>query len=120
MGIAEKYNKGQNVFAFKAPDNFAFVSLENLYKENGADFVYNLKGVFVNPKTKFGEAPVATTDYCHVNLPSHMLDTVKEMRQDLELIAAVNGGKVGFKIYSYITPNHPAGPCYAITFVDFE
>lgn len=117
MGIASKFNKG-NRYTFQAPEDFEFKDLVELYDQNGKDHVYPLKGLFINTKSQFGDAPVAITEQCYVHLPKHTLDTVKLMNSDDEFVEAVNAGKVGFKIYTYVAKAFGDKLCFAPEWID--
>lgn len=112
-----KFNK--SLFTFKADENFEYKTLEQLYKENGPDKVYNLKAIYINTKGKYGSRPVAVTDFCYVNLPGHLLETVEQMREDDEVIEMINNGKAGFKIYEY-TQSKYNKVCYSVEWRDAE
>lgn len=116
MSIANKYNKS-NIFNFKAPKDFEYWSLHDLFNNNGKDCVYEIKAMYINKKSKFGESPIIATTDCFVNLPSHLTDTVKEMMRDTEVVDAVNSGHLGFQIYTYETKNRK-GLCYSVNWVD--
>lgn len=116
MSIAGKYNK-VNKFTFQVPDDFKYKSLADLFNDNGEKHVYPVKAIYINKKSRYGDAPVIATDECLVNVPSHMLDTVKEMLEDEELVNAVNDDKFGFTIYPYNT-GRAKGTFYSITWVD--
>lgn len=118
MGVANKYNK-VNVFNFRVPDDFKYVSLEDLFKANGAKQVYKVNAMYINRKSQYGDAPVVATDDCLVNAPSHMTETVEQMLQDEEVIDAVNNGEFGFMVYSYST-SKAKGIFYSIKWVDIE
>lgn len=113
--FTSKFNKGRK-FDIDTT-NFEYASLEDLYSSNGKEKVYPLTAIYINTKSKFGEAPVFATDECFVNAPSHMLDTAKEILADEEAIADINSGKVGFEIYSYIAEKFNR-TCFGINFVD--
>ena len=100
MSYATKFNKG-NKFTFKPADDAQYVSLEVLYNKN-PDQIHDVKALYINTKSKFGDAPcVAIDPVIIVNLPKHLLKTVKEMIADDECVAAINNNEVKFKIYSY-------------------
>ena len=100
MSYATKFNKG-NKFTFKPADDAQYVSLEVLYNKN-PDQLHDVKALYINTKSKFGDAPcVAIDPVIIVNLPKHLLETVKEMIADDECVAAINNNEVKFKIYSY-------------------
>ena len=116
MSIANKYNKVA-LFTFSAPKDFEYETLHDLYVKNGKDFVYEIKAMYINKKSLFGESPVIATSDCFVNLPSHLTDVVKEMMKDNEVVNAVNEGHLGFQIYTYET-EHRNGLYYSVNWVD--
>lgn len=118
MSIASKYNKGAG-FNFKVPEDFTYDSPEELYTKNGEKQVYNVKAIYINHKSQYGDAPVIVTDSCMVNAPQHLNETVNEMLQDSEVIEAVNNGLLGFTIYPYSTTK-AKGTYYSIKWVDIE
>ena len=100
MSYATKFNRGSK-FTFKPVDDAQYVSLEDLYNKN-PDQIYDVKALYINTKSKFGDAPcVAIDPVIIVNLPKHLLETVKEMIDDNECVDAINNNEVKFKIYSY-------------------
>lgn len=116
MSIASKYNKG-SAFTYQAAEDTPFISLEKLYHTGGEGAVYPLHSLCINNKSRYGDAPVAITDGYFVNLPRHMLDTVREMMADMELVTAVNSGKVGFSVRPYVR-NGDNKPLYSVTWLD--
>lgn len=102
MSIASKYNRGHGKkFTFEIPKEFTYSSLHDLYNNNGADFVYDIRAMYINKKSKFGDSPVIATSNELVNFPKHLTDTVKEMLTDSEVIDAINNHVFGFQIYTY-------------------
>lgn len=100
MSYATKFNKGSK-FTFKPADDPQYVSLEVLYNKN-PDQIHDVKALYINTKSRFGDAPcVAIDPVIIVNLPNHLLETVKEMISDDECVDAINNNEVKFKIYSY-------------------
>ena len=97
MSVLDKYNKG-NRFDFEASEDFEFVKPKEL---------------FINNKSKFGDSAVAVTTSELVNLPNHMVQEVKEMMQDDEVMDLINNDKVMIKIYTY---NNKYGQCYGVKF----
>lgn len=116
MSFASKRNKDVKKFDIDT-EGFEYYNLDDLYEENGEDYQYILKGFYINKKSKYGDAPVAITLDYFVNLPQHMLDTVKEICADADDVADINNDKVGFKIYSYEDEKHKK-TCYSIRFED--
>lgn len=118
MSIASKYNK-TNLFTFEIPKDFEYHSLRDLFNNNGKEFQYVVRAVYINKKSRFGESPVVATDTCLVNLPKHLTDVAKEIMRDEETVTAINDGKFGFKIYTYETKNRTE-VCYSINWIDLE
>ena len=116
MSIA-KFNKEVVRFDFEPSDDFTFRNLEELYKENGKDEVYTVRGMFINTKGRYGDNPVLVCSEYYVSLPNHLVDVVKEIRSDGELVEDINNGKVGFTIYEYIQPKYNK-KCYSINWLD--
>lgn len=116
MSIASKYNRGHGKkFTFEIPKEFTYSSLHALYNNNGADFVYDIRAMYINKKSKFGESPVIATSNELVNFPKHLTDTVKEMLTDSEVIDAINNHVFGFQIYTYTDGSNVY---YSVNWVD--
>ena len=115
--LMNKFNNNRR-FTFEANDDMPFKSLAEMYAINGADTVYILRGLYVNKKSRYGDAPVAITDLAFVNLPKHLLSTVEDMINDREVVNAVNNGDVGFKIEQYVPRNYPDKLAYSVTWLD--
>ena len=125
MGYADKFNKGVNKFTYQTDQTFEFYKLGELLEENGGDEVYTLRGLWINTGGMYGDSPVAVIEDRYVNLPNHMLDTVREMIADDEAVELINAGKIGFKIYSYaktlkVNKKEVDKICYSINFVDIQ
>ena len=98
MFTASKYNTGKaGRFSYRTPEGVPFKKL----KELPTGQVVTVRSLYINTKSKYGEEPVAVTDAAVINLPKHMLDTVKTMINDSECVEAVNAGLVGIKPYEY-------------------
>ncbi len=79
-----------------------YTNLEALYKANGADKVYQVKGVYISTFSKFDpEAPIVATSKTYINLPPHQLRDVKAILENPDAIKAINSGRCGFKIRPY-------------------
>lgn len=114
---ASKYNNKNNLFTFHTPVDFEYTTLDVLFSDNAQDTIYPVKAMFLNKKSMYGTHPVIVTDKALVDLPKHMLDTVKDMMGDEEAVDAINNGKVGFQIYQYIDSKYKK-TCYSVTWVD--
>ena len=115
FSVASKYNS-QKVFNVNT-EGFEYKSLEELYIDE--DTVYIVKGIYINKKGNFGEEPVLATDDCYVNLPSHLVETCKEMIADNDAVSAINDGLVGFTIYKYFKAKYNRD-CYSVRWVDVD
>lgn len=62
---------------------------------------YTILAVFINTKGKFGDQGLFVTDDFQVNLPPHLLDLAHDLRQDEEVIEAINNRQLAFEIYQY-------------------
>lgn len=93
-----------------------FINLKNLMEAKG-DITHKIEAIFINTKSKFGDAPVIYTDDYMVNIPEHMLETCQEIRQDEDAVDLINEGRVGFQVYSY---NGKNGTGYSINIVEIK
>lgn len=99
------YNESIAYFTYDKEKKREYHNLKDLYQENGADKVYKVLGLFVN-ENKFGEQGSAVLDDIQVNLPKHLVPSIKEIRGNESLINDINDGKVGFQIYEYKPRNY--------------
>lgn len=104
MGTANKFNKGR-IFNYELTDDHTFISLKELFEKDGETAIYKVRGVYINTKGNYGDEAVAITDEYLVNLPKHLVETVKEIMLDDEAVEEINTGKFGFVITSYIPKN---------------
>lgn len=91
-------------------------TLRGLY-EDKPDLIYPIRSIYINTKSKFGDAPVIVSDGFNINLPKHMTATVAEMLQDAEVMTLIRAGKVGIKVYEYTNEEEfPGETFYGATF----
>lgn len=96
-----KFNKKQ-LFTGAPKGVNNYTDLAALFKKNGADKKYCIRGLYINTKSNFDpEAPTALLDDCYVNLPVHQLDEVKQIIGDAAAVVAINNGQAGFIIETY-------------------
>lgn len=139
FSFSKKFNK-EKLFKINT-DGFEYVSLEDLYNETkemvllDADedtmsdpdemkshiesTVFQVRGIYINTKGLYDDAPVVALDSAYVNLPAHLTPICKEILADPQAIAAINAGRVGFTIYTYVKPAYNK-TCYSIKWVDTE
>lgn len=113
--IKNLINKHQNVVAnFDFPEKEReFKKLEELHKQQ-PKARYTILAVFINKKGKFGDQGLFVTNDFQVNLPPHLLELSQELRQDDEIIQAINNRELAFEIYEY---NGKNGKGYSINLV---
>lgn len=135
FSISKKYNK-EKLFKINT-DGFEYISLEDLYKEREnnvaiedyedpeeikeivEETIYQVRGIYINTKGLYDDAPVVALDSAYVNLPAHMTQICREILSDPQAIAAINAGRVGFTIYAYEKPQYHK-TCYSVRWVDTE
>lgn len=118
MSIAN-HNKGGITWNVDTKD-FEYHSLKELQEQlaaHKADYAV-LYGVFINKKSKFGDAPVAIIEDCYINLPDHLADVVKEILADPDSIDQIKAGKAGIKVRTYEDETYGRGTCYTAEFID--
>ena len=82
-----------------------YVNLEELYKKNGPDKEYQIRGCYINTKSaieEVKEAPVVALSDIYVNIPQHQLFAIKAMIGDKNAVKAINNGEAGFTIRPYV------------------
>lgn len=99
MSFMNKFNKAQNLFTFRTPTDFKY---RNLSTFQAGDRV-KINALFINHRSKYGDAPVAVSDHELINLPKHTLDSVSAIIADRDAVDAINSGHVGIEIYEYMT-----------------
>ena len=114
-----RFNKNFVHFTFKAGEDFKYYSLKDLYEMNGKDAVYRVNALYINDTGYYGKTPLAVGDEYYINLPSHLVDTVEEIRADEDLVNDINNGKVGFKIYEYYVKKYNK-KAYSVNWIELD
>ena len=119
MSFANKYNKGQK-FSIDTT-GYEYKKISDVVADNGMDHTYAVAALFVNTKGKFEDHPVAVLPQIQalVDLPSHMTESVREILQDPEAVAAIEGGKVGIKFEKYTSKTYNR-ECLGSRWVDLQ
>ncbi|WDS60838.1 single stranded DNA-binding protein [Staphylococcus phage Huma] len=91
-----------------------FIKLSELVEKYGMKKEYIVRALFANKESKFGEQGVIVTDDYNVNLPNHLTELIKDMRQDEDVVNIINAGEVQFTIYEYENKKGQKG--YSINF----
>lgn len=114
MSFAARHNKG-SIFNCNT-EGFKYRKLVELYNPKKPDQVFIIQGLYINKKSKYGEAPVAILEDCFANFPAHMTDEVKEILKSEEDIADIKAGLVGFTVEPYETDE--GNTCYGVRWSD--
>lgn len=117
MSFARKFNVG-NVFEINT-DGMSFCKLSDLYGKHGENAIFEIGGLFISQGGVYGPNPVIITPTMLVNLPNHLLETVRNIISDDEAIDIIKQGLVGFKVREYQNKDINK-TCYSITFVDID
>lgn len=112
-----KFNKSE--LLFNDNERFEeFKTLEELFNAYGSEKVFRVNGVYTYTGT-FGKGCFIKSNGFNISLPSHMVETVKGIRNDLESTQEINYGKVGVNVYSFTLPDkYPNKTFYSINFVE--
>lgn len=116
MSFATKHNKGGINWNVNT-DGFTYKSLEELYKAS-ADAIYILRGIYINRRSRYGDAPVAILDKYFVNLPGYLLETCEEMLRDEDTIQDIKAGRAGFEVETYTS--REGRLCYGVHWLDIK
>lgn len=116
MSILDKYNK-KPLFNYDNEKVRAYINLQGLVNQYGINQVYTVHALFINKKSRFGDSPIIVTDDYMVNAPHHLLDVVREMMNDNEVINLINNRQVGFTIYGYQGRN---GKGFSVEWVELK
>lgn len=110
--FASEYNKTLINWGIET-EGFEYHSLSELSEGTRI----KVRGLYINTKGKYGDAPVLISDTCYYNLPSYMTETVREMLKDDELIEQIKSGKVFADVRHFIDSKHNRDS-YTIDWVD--
>ncbi len=114
MGI-KKFNKGEVLFT-NTQRYDEFLTLEELFKRDGQGTQYIVLGVY-DYTSAYGRGAFAKSDGFNISLPSHMVDTVKDIRSDVESVEQINNLQVYVEIYTYTLPDkYPDEIFYSLNF----
>ncbi|QFG06607.1 hypothetical protein KNU72_gp03 [Staphylococcus phage Portland] len=114
--VKEILSRHQNTlarFEFEEKER-EFIKLSELVEKFGIKQEYIVRALFTNKESKFGEQGVIVTDDYNVNLPNHLTELIKDMRQDEDVVDIINKGEVAFSIYEYENKKGQKG--YSINF----
>ena len=111
-----KFNKGDMLFTNNERYD-EFKTLKELYEENGKERRYLITGLYTY-KSVYGDGCFAKSEGFNISLPSHMVETVEEIRKDKESVEQINNGEVFIEIYTYSLPDkYPNKIFYSVNFI---
>lgn len=117
MSFASKHNKGGIDWGIET-EGFPYHKLEDIYKEL-QDKPLKVYGAYISNKGKFGPSPALISEGMIVNLPNHMVDTIKQILSSPEDIADIKRGVVFFRVRPYELKDDPR-TFYSIEWVDAQ
>lgn len=121
MGLFnDNFKHGQAQFTVNTED-FAWVNLSDVIKENGHKTLTVQKVFIIVPKkgkSKGKEKPVLVADNHLIYIPDHCLADVKKILANDDYINAINEGHCGFQTSEYEDTKYDNGTCYSGQFVD--
>lgn len=117
MSFAARHNRGTRFDI--SIEGYTYKKPSEMVEESGLEKVYQIAGLFINTKGKFGEHPVAIVpdEKALVDLPAHMTDDVRAILESEEDCDAIRDGLVGirFEIYKSKTYNRD---CVGVRWID--
>ena len=114
MGLLN-HNHETNKFTYTISKEAPYVKLRDLADEYAdQNKSIRIRGMFTKPSKFGGEQATMICDEFYVNLPTHLVPTVKEVMNDDEAVKQINAGIAYFKIYSY--DNSQGNKSYSIVF----
>lgn len=114
--LLKQFNK-RSLFEYDKEAKRNYIKLGELIELNGSEAEYKVEDLFINTKSKYGDAPVIVISQFLVNAPQHLTDAVRQMIATPEIVDAINARKVAFKVYQYTVNNRV---CYSIEWVEVE
>lgn len=103
MAFADRFNTTKMRYNYSYPEEANYVNLGELYEsEKKHGTVYRVLAVYINTKGRYGDQGCLAIDGSTiVNLPQHLLEDCKAIREDPEATERINTGEFGFRIETY-------------------
>lgn len=95
--LLNKYSNGDAKFEYDNEKKRDYIKLGELDMSK----TYPIEALFINTKGKFGDQGVIISGDYIVNLPNHLTEMIEEMRQDSEMVDAINQRLFDFEIYEF-------------------
>ena len=116
MSFSNKHNKGSK-FTFDT-SNLPYMERRLAFEQYG-DNAVKVTAIYINTKSKFGDAPTVATEKELINLPAYMLNECKEIIADQDDVDAINAGKIGIVFEEYEDKNFHK-KCIGARWVDLD
>lgn len=91
-------------FTYNA-DNNEYIGITDFLKDHNKDQKYQVKGMFVTKTGKYGPRGIVVLDGFNLYVPKHVIKAIEAIRQDPELVKAVNDGTCGITFRDYDDSN---------------
>lgn len=95
--LLNKYSNGGAKFEYDNEKEREYIKLGELDSSK----TYPIEALFINTKGKYGNQGVIISGDYIVNCPQHLTDMIEEMRQDSEMVEAINQRLFDFEIYEF-------------------
>lgn len=95
--LLNKYSNGGAKFEYDNEKERDYIKLGELDMRKQ----YPIEALFINTKGKFGDQGVIISGDYIVNLPQHLTEMIEEIRQDSEMVEAINDRLFDFEIYEF-------------------
>lgn len=95
--LLNKYSNGGIRFDYDNEKEREYIKLSELDSSK----TYPIEALFINTKGKFGDQGVIISGDYIVNLPQHLTEMIEDMRQDAEMVEAINDRLFDFEIYEF-------------------
>ena len=117
--VSNTYGNKSSNYTIKV-DKPIYKKLKDLYEENGEKTVYTLRALYLAKNAEHPHPVAVLAPDIFADLPAHLMETVKNWRNDEQLTDLINKGLVGVTIYTYESKNFGKKVCYSIDLVDIE
>lgn len=95
--LLNKYSNGAAKFEYDNEKEREYIKLGELDSSK----TYPIEALFINTKGKFGNQGVIISGDYIVNCPQHLTEMIEDMRQDAEMVEAINHRLFDFEIYEF-------------------
>lgn len=117
--VSSTYGNKTSNYTIKV-DKPVYKKLKDLYTENGEKTVYTLRALYLVKNVTHPHPVAVLAPDMFVDLPKHLMENVKNWRNDAQLTDLINKGLVGITIYTYEAKDYGKKICYSIDLVDIE